>query len=349
MKLSVLDHSGVTAGQTAAQAIRDSLALARHCDALGYHRYWVSEHHNTEAVAGTAPEVLIAAIAATTSRMRVGSGGVMLPHYAALKVAEQFRVLEAIAPGRIDLGIGRAPGSDGLTAFALNPHANTSGRDEFPGQLRDLLAWLDGSELAQGHPFAAITAQPQAPGAPEVWMLGSSDYGAQIAAHFGLPYCYAHFFSPGRGSDARAAQALTVYRDGFRPSPRLAAPYGALAVTVMAAETTERAAYELGSRLLWSLQRESGYFGPFPTPEQAAHRDYSASERAWMERALAAQIYGTGAEVAAGVRELATRLGADEMILVSTAHDPAVRRRSYSLMSQAFGLVDAPALKLASD
>jgi luciferase family oxidoreductase group 1 len=215
--------------------------------------------------------------------------------------------------------------------------------------VRDLLAWAGGTALPPGHPFAAITAQPQGPGAPEVWMLGSSDYGAQLAAHFGLPYCYAHFFSPGRGSDARAAQALTLYRDHFRPSPHLAAPYGALAVTVMAAETTERAAYELGSRLLWSLRRESGHHGAFPTPADAASRDYTASERAWMDRARAAQIYGTGAQAASGVRELATRLGADEMILVSTAHDPEVRRRSYSLLSDAFSLLEAPALALASD
>jgi luciferase family oxidoreductase group 1 len=347
MKVSVLDHSGVTEGQSPAQAIEDSLRLARHCDGLGYHRYWVSEHHNTDAVAGTAPEVLLGAIAATTTRMRIGSGGVMLPHYAALKVAEQFRVLEAIAPGRIDLGIGRAPGSDGLTAYALNPHANSSGRDEFPGQVRDLLAWLHGTALPAGHPFAAVSAQPQGAGAPEVWMLGSSDYGAQLAGYFGLPYCFAHFFAPGRGSDARAAQAVRLYKEAFRPSTWLAEPYAALAVTMMAAETTERARYELGSRLLWSLRRESGVFGPFPPPEAAARRDYSPSEQAFMDRARAAQIYGTGAEVAAGLRDLAARLGADEMILVSTAFDPAVRRRSYSLAAAALGLL-AP-LALAGD
>jgi luciferase family oxidoreductase group 1 len=347
MKFSVLDHSGVTEGQSPAQAIQDSLRLARHCDGLGYLRYWVSEHHNTDAVAGSAPEVLLGAIAASTTRIRVGSGGVMLPHYAALKVAEQFRVLEAIAPGRIDLGIGRAPGSDGLTAHALNPYANSSGRDEFPGQVRDLIAWLHGTALPAGHPFAAITAQPQSAGAPEVWMLGSSDYGAQLAAYFGLPYCFAHFFAPGRGSDARAAQAVRLYKDSFRPSPQLAEPYAALAVTMMAAETTERARYELGSRLLWSLKREAGYHGPFPSPEEADRRSYSASEQAFMDRARAAQIYGTGAEVAAGLHGLAHRLDADELILVSTAFDPAVRRRSYSLVADALGI--RPKLALAGE
>jgi luciferase family oxidoreductase group 1 len=347
MRLSVLDQSTIVAGTSPDAAIRESLVLARHAEALGYARYWVAEHHASLSQAGTAPEILIAAIAATTSRIRVGSAGVMLPHYSSLKIAEQFRVLEAIAPGRIDLGIGRAPGSDGLTAYALNPHANSSGRDEFPGQVRDLLAWLHGTALPAGHPFAAVSAQPQGAGAPEVWMLGSSDYGAQLAGYFGLPYCFAHFFAPGRGSDARAAQAVRLYKEAFRPSTWLAEPYAALAVTMMAAETTERARYELGSRLLWSLRRESGVFGPFPPPEAAARRDYSPSEQAFMDRARAAQIYGTGAEVAAGLRDLAARLGADEMILVSTAFDPAVRRRSYSLAAAALGLL-AP-LALAGD
>ncbi|MEO8509482.1 MAG: MsnO8 family LLM class oxidoreductase, partial [Betaproteobacteria bacterium] len=179
--LSVLDQSTAAQGRGQDEAIRETLAFARHCDALGYHRYWVSEHHNSDSIVGTAPEVLMAAIAATTSRIRVGSAGVMLPHYSALKVAEQFRVLEAIAPGRIDLGVGRAPGSDRLTAFALNPHANAA--DEFPQQVRDLSAWLAGTPLADGHPFRAIKAHPTGPTQPEMWILGSSDYGAQLAAH----------------------------------------------------------------------------------------------------------------------------------------------------------------------
>src|SRR5580765_5257757 len=162
MKLSILDQSTAAKGKTQDVAIRESLALARHCDALGYHRYWVSEHHNNDSIVGTAPEVLMAAIAATTTRIRVGSAGVMLPHYSSLKIAEQFRVLEAIAPGRIDLGLGRAPGSDGRTAFALNPLAETAA-DHFPSQVRDLLAWLAGEKLVEGHPFRDIIAQPGGP------------------------------------------------------------------------------------------------------------------------------------------------------------------------------------------
>src|SRR5579872_391963 len=187
LRLSVLDQSTVVTGRSPDTSIRESLALAKHCEALGYTRYWCAEHHNSASQAGTAPEILISAIAATTSRIRVGSAGVMLPHYSSLKVAEQFRVLEAIAPGRIDLGLGRAPGSDGRTAFALNPNANTAA-DQFPSQVRDVLAWVSGRPLVENHPFRSVRAQPQGATVPELWILGSSDYGAQVAAYFGLPY-----------------------------------------------------------------------------------------------------------------------------------------------------------------
>jgi luciferase family oxidoreductase group 1 len=224
VRLSVLDQSTIVSGRSPDASIRESIALAQHCEALGYDRYWCAEHHNSDSQAGTAPEILIAAIAATTRRIRVGSAGVMLPHYSALKVAEQFRVLDAIAPGRIDLGLGRAPGSDGMTAYALNPRAETAA-DQFPADVRDLLAWLNGQKLVEGHPFREIRAQPAGPTVPEVWILGSSDYGAQVAAYFGLPFCFAHFISDGRG----AGQALSVYREGYRPSARHPAPYGRFA------------------------------------------------------------------------------------------------------------------------
>src|SRR5579875_1643674 len=236
MQLSVLDQSTIVTGRTPDTSIRESLALARHCEALGYQRYWVAEHHNSGSIAGTAPEILIAAIAGTTAHIRVGSAGVMLPHYASLKVAEQFRVLEAIAPGRIDLGLGRAPGSDMHTAYALNPNA-AAAADHFPSQVRDVLQWLAGEKLAEGHPFRDVVAQPQGPTKPQVWILGSSDYGAQVAAYFGLPYCFAHFITDGRGME----QALSIYRDGFRPSPHLAAPHAAICVWALAAESDAEA------------------------------------------------------------------------------------------------------------
>jgi luciferase family oxidoreductase group 1 len=203
VRLSVLDQSVAVVDRPHGDAIRNTIALARYCEELGYDRFWLSEHHSNETIVGTAPEILIGAIAAVTKRIRVGSAGVMLPHYSAFKVAEQFRVLDAIAPGRIDLGLGRAPGSDGRTAFALNPLADQRPA-QFPADVRDLMAWVTGSELSEGHPFAAVRAYPAGETAPQIWMLGSSDYGAQVAAHFGLPYAFAWFFADG----ATGAQAL---------------------------------------------------------------------------------------------------------------------------------------------
>src|SRR4051795_2400136 len=222
VQLSVLDQSTVVTGRSPDASIRESLALAKHCEALGYSRYWCAEHHNSASQAGTAPEILISAIAATTRRIRVGSAGVMLPHYSSLKVAEVFRVLEAIAPGRIDMGLGRAPGSAGRTAYALNPLAE-SAADHFPSQVRDLLHWLRGEELVEGHPFRGVTAQPAGPTAPEPWILGSSDYGAQVAAYFGLPFCFAAFITDGRGT----SEALQAYTTGYRPSEAYPAPHAA--------------------------------------------------------------------------------------------------------------------------
>src|SRR5579871_2072545 len=228
MKISVLDQSPVKSGVSPSESIRESLELARECERFGYERYWLSEHHNTDAVAGSAPEILIAAIAATTSRIRVGAAGIMLPHYAALKVAEQFKVLEAIAPGRIDLGLGRAPGSDGRTAFALNPNAARAA-DMFPSQVRDLMAWTANGALPAEHPFREIICQPQGPTAPEIWILGSSTYGAQLAGFFGLPYCYAHFFTDGEGTE----EALDAYRRSFQPSAILSQPHSAIVVAAL--------------------------------------------------------------------------------------------------------------------
>ena len=212
----------------------------------------MSEHHNSDSIVGTAPEVLMAAIAATTSRIRIGSAGVMLPHYSALKVAEQFRVLEAIAPGRIDLGVGRAPGSDMRTAYALNPHADAA--NEFPQQVQDLQAWVGGLPLQEGHPFAAIRAHPMGPTTPEMWILGSSDYGAQLAAHFGLPYAFAYFFSDGRGVE----QALELYRRNYRPSARHPRPQATICVWALAADSDAEARRLLKTREFWRVGFEQG-------------------------------------------------------------------------------------------
>ena len=330
--LSILDQSPIAAGREPGDAIRETLALAQLADSLGYRRYWVSEHHNSGALAGSAPEVLMAAIATNTSRIRVGSAGVMLPHYSALKVAEQFRVLEALAPGRIDLGLGRAPGSDGRTAYALNPQA-AQAADNFPQQLRDLMGWL-GDGLPSNHPFAAVRAAPEISTRPEIWMLGSSDYGAQVAAYFGLPYCFAYFFSDGRG----AAEALDLYRTGFRPGV-LAAPHASICVFAVAAETETEARRQFRSRELWNIRRNQGDYQPISTPEDAADYPYSAAEAAQAERLRARATVGTGDQVWDRLQALSAELGGVQEIAVVTAtHDAAVRQRSYALLAAAAGI-----------
>ncbi len=328
LRLSVLDQSAIVTGRPADASIRESLELARHCEALGYHRYWVAEHHNSEAIAGSAPEILISAIAATTCRIRVGSAGVMLPHYSALKVAEQFRVLEAIAPGRIDLGLGRAPGSDGLTAYALNPNAATAA-DLFPSQVRDLLAWIGDRPLPDNHPFRVIRAEPRGATEPEIWMLGSSDYGAQVAAHFGLPYCFAHFITDGRGAE----EAISLYRDTYKPSPRHPTPHAALTVWAVAAETEAEAERLYSSRAAWRVGRDRGIYAPLPSPEEAVAFVPTDVERAKMDRQRARAIVGTGEQVAAMLRGLAQRNGIEEIAILTACHDPAARRRSYALIA----------------
>ena len=328
LRLSVLDQSTIVSGRSPDVSIRESMALARHCEALGYHRYWCAEHHNSDSQAGTAPEILIAAIAATTQRIRVGSAGVMLPHYSALKVAEQFRVLDAVAPGRIDLGLGRAPGSDGRTAYALNPRADTAA-DQFPADVRHLLAWLAGEKLVEGHPFRDIRAQPSGPTRPEVWILGSSDYGAQVAAYFGLPFCFAHFITDGRGVE----QALAVYRDGYRPSASHPTPHAALCVWAMAAETQDEAAYHFRSREVWRLNRDRGVFTALASPEEALTHRYTEAETVRIERMRARAIYGTPDVVAAKLRALEAAHDVEEVAVLTTLHDPSARRQSYALLA----------------
>lgn len=333
LRLSVLDQSTVVTGRSPDTSIRESLALARHCEALGYTRYWCAEHHNSASQAGTAPEILISAIAATTKRIRVGSAGVMLPHYSSLKVAEQFRVLEAIAPGRIDLGLGRAPGSDGRTAFALNPLAETAA-DHFPAQVRDLLAWLKGEKLVEGHPFRDIIAQPGGSTMPEVWLLGSSDYGPQVAAYFGLPFCFAHFITDGRG----VAEAMALYREAYRPSAPHPMPYAALCVWAMAADTEAEAARGFTSRELWRLGRDRGVFAALPSPAEAAAYPYAEGELQRIERLRARALYGTPDVVGQKLRTLAAEHGVEEIAILTTLHDPKARRRSYTLLAEEFGL-----------
>jgi luciferase family oxidoreductase group 1 len=329
LKLSVLDQSPAAQDKTQDHAIRESLALAKHCDALGYHRYWLSEHHNSASIVGTAPEVLMAAIAATTQRIRVGSAGVMLPHYSTLKVAEQFRVLEAIAPGRIDLGVGRAPGSDRMTAMALNPNPNAA--ENFPIQVQELGLWLRGEPLPPGHPFREIRAHPQGPTTPEIWILGSSDYGAQLAAHFGLPYAYAYFFTDGRGTE----EALALYRRNFRSSARHAQPSATICVWALAADTEAEARHLLMTREHWRVGFEKGLRTPLLSPEAAAAHPYTEAERSIVQRLRERAIVGTADQVASKLKELAAVFGLNEIVINTWTHDPAARHRSYELIAQA--------------
>jgi luciferase family oxidoreductase group 1 len=329
MKISVLDQSPIKAGISPDESIRESLVLAQACEIFGYHRYWVSEHHSSEAVAGTAPEILMAAIAATTKTIRIGSAGIMLPHYSALKVAEQFRVLEALAPGRIDLGVGRAPGSDGRTARALNPQAAGTA-DDFPAQVRDLQAWSGGFELPVNHPFRGIYANPLGPHAPEIWILGSSDYGAQLAAYFGLPYCFAYFFNDGAGAD----QALDIYRQNFRPSEFLSKPHSAITVFALAAETQEEAEFHYLPRAIARLARDRGRFIATPSPEQAAAWEMTDLERAHLARTKSRAIFGPAPEVATRLRDLAATLQIDELAITTTTYDSVARTKSYELLAK---------------
>ena len=325
MRLSVLDQSVSLAGSSEDAAIRDTVALAGHCERLGYHRFWVSEHHGLPTIVGSAPEIVIAAIAAVTTTIRIGSAGVMLPHYSALKVAEQFRVLEALAPGRIDLGVGRAPGGDMRTARALNPNAGHAAED-FPIQVRDLQAW---TSLGR---HDGITAHPLGPHAPEIWILGSSDYGAQLAAHFGLPYAFAYFFTDGQGAE----QAIDLYRRLYRPSERHPEPQATLCVWALAADSDAEATHHALSRDRWRSDRQRGVLGPLQPPDAIAAQGFAAAEMPMLEAMRAKAFVGSAATVATRLRRLAADFALDEVVINTWAHDPAVRRRSYALLADAF-------------
>lgn len=257
----------------------------------------------------------------------------MLPHYAPFKVAEQFRVLDAIAPGRIDLGLGRAPGSDGLTAFALNPNA-AERPNQFPNDVMDLDAWIHGEPLQDGHTFSKLTAQPTGETVPEVWILGSSAFGAQVAAHFGLPYAFAWFFTDGHGGK----EAIEIYREHYKPSNRHETPNPAICVWALAAETHEEAQYHFSSRARWQLYRDRGLHLSFETPEVSMEQDYNEYEQARIEELRQKTFVGTGEEVAERINTLSKQLGVEEVAIVTWAHSDEARRNSYSEIAKAFDM-----------
>jgi luciferase family oxidoreductase group 1 len=334
MKLSIVDQSPVPSGSTPADALQNSIDLARFAEGLRYSRYWVAEHHSTPSFAGSAPEVLIARLAAETSRIRVGSGAVLLPHYSPMKVVETFRVLHALYPGRIDLGIGRAPGGNGLDAYALQRfHSVEEREDDFPMQLAELLAFLHKTFPPQ-HPFSRIDVSPDMPGAPEVWLLGSSGWSADAAAQLGLPYAAAHFINPDT-----TRRSIEHYYAHFRPSDYLAAPLALIAAGAICAETEAEAERLAASQRLRRILRDRGEreYGPVPSPEEALARFGGLSIPAPHDDSEWPRIFvGSVEKVAEDLDGVARALNLEELMLITVVHDHAARKRSYELLAKAF-------------
>ncbi|MDQ4084619.1 MAG: LLM class flavin-dependent oxidoreductase [Actinomycetota bacterium] len=330
--VSVLDLAGVAKGQSSGDALRATTSLAQVADRLGYRRFWVAEHHNMPMVASTSPAVLVAHLAAATQHIRLGSGGVMLPNFPPLVVAEQFAMLEALHPGRIDLGVGRAPGTDPVTAAALRRSPDALGADDFPQHLLDLLGLL-GDERVDDGLAERLTATPAATGVPPVWLLGSSGYSAQVAGRLGLPFAFAHHFG-GRDTDA----ALQMYREGFTPSPALRQPYAIVTASVIAADSAEEARWLAGPSRVASIGLLTNRLAPVVTPEEA-ERFLAGVDDERLAALRGTQVTGTGEQVAERLRRLVGRTGADELMVTATAHDGAVRERSLELLAKAWPLL----------
>ena len=336
LPLSVLDLSFVNAGATPVDALQDSLALARHVDGLGYHRYWLAEHHALPSVASPAPEIMIGRIAAETTRLRVGSGGIMLPNHPPLMVVERFKLLEALFPGRIDLGLGRAPGTDGITAQALRRREAPRAGDDFLERLQELMLWETG-EFPEGHPFRKVAVMPAGVRLPPVFLLGSSDYSAALSAQIGTGFAFAQHFA-----SHDAGEALRSYRRLFRPSRWGERPHAILALAAICAETDAEAERLAISARLSTLRRELGSYGPIPSLEEAKRHTYSESERMRVERGRARLHVGSPGTLRTKLLALAEETQADEVMIVSAIHDQAARRRSYTLIAEAWGLGDRP-------
>ena len=335
LTLSVVDQSPVRAGGTAADALRDTIQLAVAVEALGYYRYWLAEHHNLPNFAGTSPEVLVGQVAARTNTIRVGSGGVMLSHYSALKVAENFRMLDSLYPGRIDLGVGRAPGSDHLTAAALAYPGGPKDVQHYPRQVVDLVGYLSGG-LEPEHPFAQVQAGPgEKETAPEVWLLGSRYESAYMAARLGLPFAYAHFF--GLGAEDGPA-IVEGYRKQFEPSRHLAEPKINVGVQVLCADTEEEAQRIASSRNLGRLYSITNRAKGIPSVEEALSYNYQPNELAFVRQYSRVCVDGNPQQVKAGLERLAETYQTNDLSVVTICHDYADRRRSYELVAEACGL-----------
>ena len=321
--LSVLDLAPIGSGGTAAEALQHSVDLARRAEQLGYVRYWFAEHHGMPGIASSAPEILIEHIASATTRIRVGSGGIMLPNHAPLRIAEVFHTLETLHPGRIDFGVGRAPGTDPVTSRAMHPFD----AERFPQQLQEVLG-LSGSTLPDGHPFRTVRVIPAGVRFPPVWVLGSSGASARFAGSLGVGYAFARHFSP-----SPPEPAVRAYLDAFQPSEGFPKPHVILGVSVICAETTERAEYLAGSTDLVWVRYQRGEFGLLPTPDEAAAYPWSDLERAIARSGRSRHFIGTPREVLAQIEELARSSSADEVMVTTMIHDPGERVRSYELLA----------------
>lgn len=326
--LSVLDLSPVGAGSSVGEALRNTLTLAKHVEGLGYQRFWLAEHHSMPGIASAAPSIMIGQVAAATERIRVGSGGIMLPNHAPLVVAEQFGTLDALFPDRIDLGIGRAPGTDQVTAHALRRSADALSADEFPQQLAQLRAFVDDGFPAD-HPYAAITATPGLGARFAMWLLGSSTYSAQVAGLLGLPFAFARHFSP-----AQTLPALETYRSSFRPSEVLDEPYAMVTVAVLAADTDEHARYLAAPLKLTMARLRNGNPGRFPTPEEAAANPLTPQQEQMVSASSAGYIVGSQDTVRTGLDDLLRLTDADEIMVSTMAHSIDDRLRSYELVAE---------------
>ncbi len=331
IKLSILDQSPIISGHTPAQAVHETIRLAQAAEKLGYHRYWLAEHHAIAALADPCPEILVTRVAAATSTIRVGTGGVLLPYYSPFKVAEQFRMLEALYPGRIDLGIGRAPGGDQMTALAMG-QGRYPGADNFPEQVQYLVAYLDAALPAE-HPFARVKVMPEGPTAPQVWLLGSSDYSGALAAQLGLRFAFAHFISAD-GGDA----VMRDYHRSYRRSAREPEPRSLLCVFVICAETAEEAERLTASINLRRLNMDYGVNAPVPDHEEAARYPYTEADHRRIAQHRRRVVAGTPTAVREKLAEMAKVFAADELMAITITGDYGSRLRSYELLAEAFGL-----------
>jgi luciferase family oxidoreductase group 1 len=331
LRLSILDQSPVISGHTPADAVAATLELARHAERLGYHRYWLAEHHSIAALADPCPEVLLARLGAETKRLRIGTGGVLLPYYSPFKVAEVFRMLEALYPGRVDLGIGRAPGGDARTAHAVGGGQLPTAED-FPQRVWELVAHLDGA-LPEDHPHRHVRLQPGGDTAPEVWLLGSSDYSGALAAQLGLRFAFAHFINP-RGGDV----VTRAYRERFQPSARESAPAAIVCVFVICAADDAEAERLSASIDLRRLHMALGRDTPVPTLAEAERHSYTGEERRYVMSQRDRAVIGGPEKCLRELSTLAKRYAADEVMALTITGDYASRLRSYELLAEAFAL-----------